>query len=168
MMPTSPAGEARAPRRPVATAIKVAGLGALLTVMAATAWIITARQLPVPAFETVRAAWRPSAAYLVDRHGQVLAAQRIDFGARRLQWVPLESISPALLSAVIDAEDRRFHQHHGVDLRALPGALYYTTVPSNFVERPAYWASAQVGAFRPVTDKAGLTAADAALPDHPA
>ncbi|MFO1468247.1 MAG: transglycosylase domain-containing protein [Steroidobacteraceae bacterium] len=91
--------------------------------MAATAWIITARQLPVPAFETVRAAWRPSAACLVDRHGRSPAARRIDFGAAPAVGAARVDL-PALLSAVIDAEDRRFYEHHGVDLRALPGALY--------------------------------------------
>ncbi len=86
-------------------------------------WQCAWRSLPVPGFDTVRAAYRPSTAYLVDRHGELLDAARVEFGVRRLQWVPLASISPALTAAVIAGEDRRFEQHHGVDWRAVLAAL---------------------------------------------
>ena len=35
--------------------------------------------------------------------------------ARRLAWVPLADISPALIATLIAAEDKRFHEHAGVD-----------------------------------------------------
>jgi len=48
---------------------------------------------------------------------------RVDPKMRRLQWVPLEEISPALRSAILQAEDRRFYGHHGVDWRSMVGAV---------------------------------------------
>src|ERR1051325_2735366 len=38
-------------------------------------------------------------------------------------WVPLPEIAPALPLAVIVAEDARFCQHRGVDIRALREAI---------------------------------------------
>lgn len=76
--------------------------------------------LPAPA--QVRAAWRSSEALLLDRQGEPLQRSRVDKQLRRLDWVPLAAISPTVLPAVLGAEDRRFHQHHGVDWRALLSA----------------------------------------------
>jgi monofunctional biosynthetic peptidoglycan transglycosylase len=41
------------------------------------------------------------------------------------QWVDLDAINPALLRAVLAAEDARFLTHHGVDLDALRRAWEY-------------------------------------------
>jgi monofunctional biosynthetic peptidoglycan transglycosylase len=41
------------------------------------------------------------------------------------QWVPLDDVSPALVRAVIAAEDARFFQHWGVDVRELENAREY-------------------------------------------
>ena len=59
---------------------------------------------------------------MLDRHGEVLHELRVELSARRLAWVKLEDVSPALLKALIKAEDRRFFDHGGVDWRALAGA----------------------------------------------
>jgi penicillin-binding protein 1C len=77
---------------------------------------------PTPA--AVRAAWRPSDAVLLDRHGEVLHERRIDATRRRLAWTALEEVSPALVDAVIASEDRRFREHGGVDGRALAAAAW--------------------------------------------
>ena len=42
------------------------------------------------------------------------------------QWVPLDRISPHVVDALIATEDRRFYQHHGIDLRRTGGALLST------------------------------------------
>ncbi len=76
-----------------------------------------------PSFDTVRAGFRPSDARLLDRHGELLATRRIDPMRRRLPWVPLGEVSPALRAAVVAAEDRRFAEHGGVDLRAVAAAV---------------------------------------------
>ena len=72
----------------------------------------------VPTFEQVRAAHRPSDLTLLDRHGAPLQTLRLDHGVRRLAWVPLSGLSPALLQAVVLSEDRRFWEHAGVDWAA--------------------------------------------------
>jgi len=76
-----------------------------------------------PPFDAVRAAHGPSDARLLDRHGVVLDARRIDTTRRRLDWVSLDAIAPALRRAVVAVEDRRFTEHGGVDLRAVAAAL---------------------------------------------
>lgn len=78
---------------------------------------------PVPAFAEVRAAYTPSEAWLLDRDGEVLQVQRLDLQARRLPWLPLAEVSPALRAAVVQAEDRRFATHSGVDALAWLAAL---------------------------------------------
>ncbi len=77
----------------------------------------------MPSFDAVRDAWRPSDAYLLDRNGRLLQQLRMDRKVRRLWWTPLDQVSPALLRALIWAEDRRFHTHAGVDWRAVAAAL---------------------------------------------
>jgi penicillin-binding protein 1C len=77
---------------------------------------------PDPA--AVRTNYRSSESVLLDRHGEALHELRTDPTRRRLEWVPLERVSPALVAAVIAAEDRRFHEHGGVDWTAFLGAAW--------------------------------------------
>jgi penicillin-binding protein 1C len=72
----------------------------------------------LPSFEAARAAYRPSDAWLLDRHGEPVAVLRIDAKARRLPWAPLPEIAPALQKAVLLSEDKRFLEHAGVDWQA--------------------------------------------------
>jgi len=69
----------------------------------------------LPNYSQVKAAWRSSEAHLLDRHGELLQELRIDPSIRRTIWTPLAEISPALIAAVLRAEDRRFFEHAGVD-----------------------------------------------------
>ncbi|KCZ92665.1 monofunctional biosynthetic peptidoglycan transglycosylase [Hyphomonas johnsonii] len=56
--------------------------------------------------------------------GTILMVQRAISGETiRRDWVPLEDISPYLVSAVIAAEDTRYCQHHGVDPEAIEKAI---------------------------------------------
>jgi len=87
-----------------------------------TAWLLMPA-FGVADFDAVRSAFVPSDAYLLDRHGVLLDRERIDFGVRRLDWVPLDAVSPALLDAIVAGEDRRFYRHGGVDWRAAGSAL---------------------------------------------
>ncbi len=75
-----------------------------------------------PSFSSVKAAYQSSEAVLLDRHGEVIHELRIDLYARKLAWVGLPDISPALVKAVIRSEDKRFYEHHGADWRALASA----------------------------------------------
>ena len=72
----------------------------------------------VPAFADVRAAHRPSDVTLLDRHGVAVQTVRVDRSVRRLPWVPIDQMSPALLQAIVLGEDRRFFEHGGVDWAA--------------------------------------------------
>ena len=73
----------------------------------------------LPSFAEVRAAHRPSDLTLLDRHGTPLQTLRVDASVRRLDWVPIEALSPALLQAIVLSEDRRFHEHAGIDWAAV-------------------------------------------------
>jgi penicillin-binding protein 1C len=100
-------------------AIAVAGVAAITL---ALGWLALAPKAP-PSFAEVKSQWRPSDVELIDRNGDPLYQRRIDLHGRRLAWTPLDEISPALESAVIASEDRRFYEHGGVDLRAVAGSM---------------------------------------------
>ncbi|WP_158239118.1 transglycosylase domain-containing protein [Uliginosibacterium sp. TH139] len=78
----------------------------------------------LPAFEQVRASHLSSDALLLDRTGLPLADLRLDTRVRRLDWVPLAQLSPAMRDALLTAEDRRFFAHSGVDWVAFAGAAW--------------------------------------------
>jgi penicillin-binding protein 1C len=78
----------------------------------------------IPAFDEVRAAYRSSDAELLDRHGEAIQSLRIDMAVRRLPWVALGDVSPALPAAVLQAEDQRFYEHNGVDWSAAAKAAW--------------------------------------------
>jgi penicillin-binding protein 1C len=74
---------------------------------------IAAHAAAVPTFSEVKSAYRPSDVVLLDRHGVPIQTVRIDKTVRRLPWVPLPDISPALLHALVLSEDRNFYEHSG-------------------------------------------------------
>jgi penicillin-binding protein 1C len=98
-------------------------LGLCLAAAAADARV-DERRPALPRFEEVRAAHRPSDLTLLDRRGEPIQTLRIDRDARRLAWVPLADVSPALLTALVLSEDRRFWEHSGVDWRAVAGSAW--------------------------------------------
>ncbi|MEI4506551.1 penicillin-binding protein 1C [Sphingopyxis sp. CCNWLW253] len=93
-----------------------------LLVLVTIAHLLT-RPPAMPAFDAVRADWKPSEAWLYDRDGQLLDSERVNFERRRLAWVPLRDISPAVRTAVVQSEDRRFWSHGGVDWLAITSAV---------------------------------------------
>ena len=78
---------------------------------------------PLPSYAQVRAAYRPSEAWLTDRHGRLIDSSRVDFDRRRLAWTPLDQIAPDAAAMIVRAEDHRFRHHDGVDLLALAGSV---------------------------------------------
>ena len=92
-----------------------------LALVTATA---TASAHAVPTFAEVRAAHRPSDLTLLDRHGVPIQTVRIDKQVRRLAWVPLQDMSPALLQAIVLSEDKRFYEHSGVDWSAVANSAW--------------------------------------------
>jgi penicillin-binding protein 1C len=81
------------------------------------------RPMPMPGFHEVRESYRSSEAALLDRHGEVIHERRVDDNGRRLDWVDLGMVSPALIKAVVASEDRRFYGHRGLDWRAVASAF---------------------------------------------
>lgn len=73
-------------------------------------------------FQEVKTAHRRSDAQLLDRRGELLHELRIDSKGRRLDWVALKEISPMLVKAVLQSEDRHFYEHAGVDWKAVGAA----------------------------------------------
>ena len=101
------------------------------SVSPSAAWIATffiaIHALPawaLPAFDEVKAGFRPSESLLLDRNGEILHRLRTDATVRRGQWVALADVSPALRSALVLSEDRRFYEHSGVDWRAVSAAAW--------------------------------------------
>ena len=78
----------------------------------------------VPSFAQVQRDFRSSDAVLVDRHGKIIHQMRLNLKERRLAWIRLEDVSPALRSALIASEDRRFYQHGGIDWNAVAAAAW--------------------------------------------
>lgn len=75
-------------------------------------------------FDQTKAAYRPSDSLILDRRGELLQRVRRDASVRRGQWLALSDISPALRTALVLSEDKRFYQHSGVDWQAVSGAAW--------------------------------------------
>jgi penicillin-binding protein 1C len=93
----------------------------MIAVKADNTWS-TARYLT--RFEEVKSAHQPSDLRIVDRNGELLHSLRADKSVRRGQWVALADISPALRTAMVLSEDKRFYEHSGVDWRAVSSAAW--------------------------------------------
>ena len=84
--------------------------------------IIATTPTTPPSFAITRST-PTSEARLLDRNNRILAIRRTDPSHRRLEWLALAAISPALKSRIIAAEDQRFESHHGIDWQAIAGTL---------------------------------------------
>lgn len=83
-----------------------------------------ARGSSLPSFNEVRDAWQASDVIVRARDGEAIAFVREDFSARRGDWVGLADISPAMRTAIVLSEDKRFWSHGGVDWQAAAGAAW--------------------------------------------
>ena len=61
---------------------------------------------------------------MLDRDGDIIQRLRSNASVRRGQWVALADISPALRTALVLSEDKRFYEHSGVDWRAVSSAAW--------------------------------------------
>uniref|UniRef100_UPI00403F0CDF penicillin-binding protein 1C n=1 Tax=Acidovorax sp. DW039 TaxID=3095606 RepID=UPI00403F0CDF len=78
----------------------------------------------LPTYAEVRQDFRPSDTLILSREGEVVQRIRTDATVRRGQWVPLADVSPALRTALVLSEDKRFYEHSGVDWRAASAAAW--------------------------------------------
>jgi penicillin-binding protein 1C len=75
-------------------------------------------------FEHVKNEAKSSEAWLLDRHGAPLHRLRVDKQSRRGEWIALQDMSPALRTAMVLSEDKRFYEHSGVDWKAVSSAAW--------------------------------------------
>ncbi|MDB5826013.1 MAG: penicillin-binding protein, partial [Variovorax sp.] len=109
------------PRRPVApTPRNLARPLATLLLLAACVGTASA----APTFDAVKRDFRSSDVAVLDRQGELLQRVRTDPTVRRGQWIALEDVSPALRTAMVLSEDKRFYEHSGVDWRAVSSAAW--------------------------------------------
>ncbi len=97
--------------------------GKLAVGVAIGVWLATPAHA-VPSFAQVRADWRSADIVVTDRHGEPIARVRDDFRARRGDWVTIAETSPALRTAIVLSEDKRFYAHSGVDWRGVAAAAW--------------------------------------------
>jgi penicillin-binding protein 1C len=94
-----------------------AALLAATAACAHPAWALTT-------FEEVKRDFRSSDTTVLDRNGELLQRVRTDPTVRRGQWTALADVSPALRTAMVLSEDRRFYEHSGIDWRAVSAAAW--------------------------------------------
>lgn len=75
-----------------------------------------------PAISDIRKAKTEQPAQVLSRDGKLLA----EYKWAHREWVPLKSISPAVVDALIATEDHRFYEHWGMDGRRVLGAAVAT------------------------------------------
>ncbi len=75
-------------------------------------------------FDEVKREFRSSDTLILDRNGELIQRLRTDNTVRRGQWVALPDVSPALRTALVLSEDKRFYEHSGVDWRAVSSAAW--------------------------------------------
>src|ERR1700730_10239869 len=66
-----------------------------------------------PGIGDLRKAKSATPSRVLSNDGVVLA----EFKRINRQWVPLDKIAPSVIDALIATEDRRFYDHHGIDLK---------------------------------------------------
>ena len=75
-------------------------------------------------FDSVKQGYKPSDRLILARDGEIIQRLRTDNTVRRGQWVTLADVSPALRTALVLSEDKRFYEHSGVDWRAVSSAAW--------------------------------------------
>ena len=76
---------------------------------------------PYPALTEFKA--RPLSTRIYDAEGKILQITALENGVRR-EFLPLEEIPPFVQKAFIEAEDRHFYSHHGLDFAAIARAAF--------------------------------------------
>jgi len=65
---------------------------------------------------------------IYDVNGELIQVLALEEGVRR-EFTPLEDIPPSVVDAFIQAEDKRFYKHHGIDIQAV-----FRAAKSNILE----------------------------------
>lgn len=102
---------------PLIPARKTLAAALLAVACAHPAWALVS-------FEEVKRDFRSSDTAVLDRNGELLQRVRTDPTVRRGQWTALADVSPALRTAMVLSEDKRFYEHSGIDWRAVSAAAW--------------------------------------------
>ena len=126
--PDNPEPEPTPPRTPPSPwqrrlrfTARVSLAGALLATVAGVVYL-TALVRTTPGVYDLRQATSARPSVLLSADGETLAT----FSRGPVQRVTVDEVSPHLISALLATEDRRFHEHAGVDLKRSLAALYFT------------------------------------------
>lgn len=104
---------------------KLAGSAARRLLWGGTLWLgLIGSSHALPNFDEVRREHRSSETLLLSREGEELQRIRTDSTVRRGPWVGLGDVSPALRTALVLSEDKRFYEHSGVDWAAVTAAAW--------------------------------------------
>lgn len=95
-------------------------LGALILFLIFIGWGV--QKLPIPQWSEVKNNFTPSDLWIVDKNNYPLESIRRDSKQRSLAWMKIEEVSPIFLQLLLQAEDKRFYSHNGVDVMALLSA----------------------------------------------
>ncbi|MDO9402597.1 MAG: transglycosylase domain-containing protein [Polaromonas sp.] len=99
--------------------------GVLLTLAALPALLLLYILILIPftpSISDLRKAKTARPSVVMSSDGQELAS----YQRANRDWVQLSDISPQVIDALIATEDRRFYEHHGMDLRRTVGAVLRT------------------------------------------
>ena len=106
----------------VVTRVCIGGMAICLCLLALM--FLPSERIHSQSFNSVRNRYQKSEGILVDRNGEILHEFRVDKKGRRLEWTPLDEISPALLQSVLFVEDKRFFEHNGVDWKSVVSSAF--------------------------------------------
>ena len=99
---------------------RVLGFGAFFLLLILLFFLIL-KFSPYPAFTEFKN--RPISTRIYDSQGKLIQITALENGMRR-EFLPLSEIPPFVQECFIEAEDRHFYSHHGIDFAAIARAAF--------------------------------------------
>lgn len=109
-------------RQPPWARVVLVGLWALMALCALLLAYVLVLIPITPGIKDLKQARAARASVMVSADGKELAS--FDQGLQ--ERVKLAQISPNVINALIDTEDKRFRDHHGIDVKRTLGAIFYS------------------------------------------